>query len=176
MGLFGPSKKEKFVVANARSLAEYVKNNAVKLGGEAYAKAQAVGIFAGDIDKPTLWYFWSCVFAYRAAKDTLSVKVDVGGPAAQALLKNLADVDNDTLGTLDRGGYPETFGSINFAINIVKAKPSMTDYEHASTFMLHAVKSIPDLEDQDRRFTVVQLLTEAALGFPAVPRVIDQNA
>ena len=69
MGFFGPSKKEKFVVANARGLAEYVKNNAVKLGGEAYAKAQTVGIFARNIDKPTLWYFWSCVFAYRAAKD-----------------------------------------------------------------------------------------------------------
>lgn len=176
MGLFGPSKKEKFTVANARGLAEYVKNNAVKLGGEAYAKAQTVGIFERDTDKPTLWYFWSCVFAYRAAKDTLSVKADIGGPAAQALLKNLADVDNNTLGALDRGGYPETFGSVNIALDIIKAKPSMTDYEHASMFMLHAVKSIPGLEDKDSRFTVVQLLTEAALGFPAVPRVIEQNA
>lgn len=176
MGLFGPSKKEKFVVANARGLAEYVKNNAVKLGGEAYAKAQTVGILARDIDKPTLWYFWSCVYAYRVAKDTLLVKADIGEPAAQALMKNLADVDNDTLGTLDRGKYPETFGSVNVAIDIVKAKPSVSDYEHASMFMLHAVKAIPGLEDQDKRFTVVQLLTEAALGFPAVPKVIENNA
>jgi hypothetical protein len=176
MGLFGPSKKEKFAVANARGLAEYVKDNAVKLGGEAYAKAQTVGTLARDIDKPTLWYFWSCVFAYRAAKDTLSVKADIGGPAAQALLQNLADVDNDTLGTLDRGGYPETFASVNIAIEMVKAMPKMTDYEQASMFMLHAVKSIPGLDDQDKRFTVVQLLTQAALGFPPVPNVIEQNA
>ena len=117
MGFFGPSKKEKFVRANARGLAEYVKNNAVKLGGEAYAKAQTVGIFPGEIDKPTLWYFWSCVFAYRTAKDTLLLKIEIGAGAAQELIRNLADVDNDTLQTFDRGTYPETFGSVNIALN-----------------------------------------------------------
>ena len=52
----------------------------------------------------------------------------------------------------------------------------MTDYGHASMFMLHAVKELTGIEDQDKRFTVVQLLIEAALGFPSVPKVIEQNA
>jgi len=51
-----------------------------------------------------------------------------------------------------------------------------SDFEQASMFMLHAVKAIPGLQSQDHRFTVVQLLAEAALAFPAVPRVIEQNA
>ena len=74
MGLFGPSRKEKFVQGNAQALAEYLKNNAVKLGGEAYAKCQFVGIFPPEIDTARLWYFWSVVFAFRVAQDTLALK------------------------------------------------------------------------------------------------------
>ena len=43
MGLFGPSRKEKFVRSDASNLANYLKNNAVKAGGEACAKCQTVG-------------------------------------------------------------------------------------------------------------------------------------
>jgi hypothetical protein len=101
MGLFGPSKKEKFTVANARGLAEYVKNNAVKLGGEVYAKVQTVGTLRREVDKPTLWYFWSSVFADRAGKDSMAVMKTISPPAAQALVKSLADVANEMIGTID---------------------------------------------------------------------------
>jgi len=55
MALFGPSKKQKhFVKQEADSLANYIKNNAVKFGGEAYVRLQ----FPKDINKEVLWLFW----------------------------------------------------------------------------------------------------------------------
>lgn len=78
MGLFDPSRKEKFVLGNARDLAEYLKNNAVKFGSEAYAKCQTIGIFPPEIDKTLLWYFWSTVFAFRVQQNTLALKSVIG--------------------------------------------------------------------------------------------------
>ncbi len=66
MGIFGPSKKEKvFVKSEAASLANYLKGNSVKFGGEAYARLQVKGVLQKEIYENILWLFWASVFAFR---------------------------------------------------------------------------------------------------------------
>ena len=176
MGLFGPSRKEKFVQGNARALAEYVKNNAVKLGGEAYAKCQFVGIFPPEIDKARLWYFWSVVFAFRVAQDTLALKRVIDDKTSRILFEEFIEIDNKYLRSIEHEPYEETFGSVNFALEVIKAYAGKSSFEQASAFMLNAVKALNGLSDQERRFAVVKALTEAAIGFPPIVAVIEQSA
>ena len=176
MGLFGPSRQEKFIKGNARGLAEYLKNNSVKLGGEAYAKCQTVGIFPQTIDKALLWYFWSSVFAFRVAQDTLALKRVVDDSTSRTLFEEFIDVDNQFLGPIEHEPYEETFGSVNVALEVVKAYGQKSAYEQAAAYMLLAVKAIGRLSDKDQRYTVVQALTDAATGFPPLLKVIEQNA
>ena len=176
MGLFGPSRKEKFAQNNARGLAEYLKNNAVTLGGEAYAKCQAVGIFPPEIDKALLWYFWSTVFAFRVAQDTLALKRINDDKTSRSLFEEFIEIDNKYLRPIEHAPYAETFGSVNAALDLVKAYDGKSAYEQAAAYMLHAVKTIDGLSDQDQRYTVVQALTDAATSFPPLVTVIEQSA
>lgn len=176
MGLFGPSRKEKFVQSNARSLAEYLKNNAVKLGGEAYAKCQAAGVLPSEIDKPLIWYFWSVVYSFRVAQETLILKKDVGEEALRSLFEEFIEVDNKYFQSLEHAPYEETFNSVNAALEVIKSNSGKSVYEQAAVFMLYAIKAIDSLSDQDQKITVVQTLTDAATAFPSLSVVIEQNA
>ena len=123
MGLFGPSRKEKFVRSSARSLAEYLKNNSVKLGGEAYAKCQTVGILPSETDKALLWYFWSAIFALRVAQDTLALKKQLDTETNRALFEEFIEVENKYFRPIQHTPYEETFALVNVALEVVKAGP-----------------------------------------------------
>ena len=176
MSLFGPSRKEKFVQDNLRGLAEYLQNNAVKLGGEAYAKCQTVGIFPPEINKALLWYSWSTVFAFRVAQDTLTLKLVVDDKTNRALFQEFIQFDNQYMRPIEHAPYEETFGSVNVALDVVKAYAGKSTYEQAAAFMLLAVKVIDGLSDRDQRYIVAQALTDAATGFPPPLNVIEKNA
>lgn len=176
MGIFGPSRKEKFVRTEAMSLANYLKNNAVKAGGEAYAKCQTVGILAKEINEPLLWYFWSIVYGFRIAQDGLALENVLDYETRNTLLVACMQVDNQYFQPIEHAPYEETCASMGVAAKVIKAKSGKPSYEQASTFMLLAVKAVPGLSNQDQKFTVVQMLAEAATSFPSLKTIIDQNA
>lgn len=176
MGLFGPSRKEKFVRSDAGNLANYLKNNAVKMGGETYAKCQTLGILSTQIDKPLVWYFWSVVYAFRVAQDTLILKNQIDNQTLEILFEAFIEADNKYFRVVEHTPYEETFASVNIALDLIKANNTSPPFEQAAIFMLHATKAIPGLTDRDQRYTVVQALSEAAIGFPSLKTIINQNA
>lgn len=176
MGIFGPSRKEKFVRTEAMNLANYLKNNAIKAGGEAYAKCQTVGILAKEINEPLLWYFWSIVYGFRIAQDGLALENVIDWETRNTLIVACMQVDNQYFHPIEHAPYEEICESMNVAADVIKASNGKTSYEQAAMFMLLAVKAVPGLSNQDQKFTVVQLLTEAAISFPSLKTIIDQNA
>ena len=175
MGIFGLSSREKFVQGNASNLAAYLKNNSVKLGGEAYAKCQILGILPAEIDKSLLWYFWSVIYAFRVAHDALALKRGVNDATLQILFDEFIEVDNRYFRPIEHSSYVETFTSVNVAMEIIKANVGKSVYEQSSMFMLHVIKSMTSLATRDQKYTVVELLTTAATSFPALSEVIERN-
>lgn len=176
MGLFGLSRKEKFVRKEASNLANYLKNNAVKAGGEAYAKCQLIDVLPASIDKSLLWYFWSIIFAFRVAHETLALKGIINDETGRELFHAFIDIDNDYFQSIAHTPYQETFASVNVAIELIKANGTLPLFESAAMYMLSAVKVIPDLNTQEQTFNVVKLLAEAASSFPSLNTIIDQHA
>ena len=176
MGIFGPSRKEKFVRTDAVNLANYLKNNAVKAGGEAYAKCQAVGVLAKEINEPLLWYFWSIVYGFRIAQDGLALENVLDHETRHKLIVACMQIDNQYFQPIAHAPYVETYESMDVAAKVIKAKNGKPSYEQASAFMLLAVKAVPSLSNEDQKFTVVHVLTEAATSFPSLKTIIDQNA
>lgn len=176
MGFFGVSRKESFIRREAANLATYVKNNAVKLGGEAYAKCQMAGILDEEIDEALLWYFWTVIFAFRVAQDTLILKKSTDNETVRILLHAFVDVDNQCFSKITHAPYGETFATVNEAHAILEATAGKLPSEQVSMFMLHAIKSIPLRLTQEQGFAVVLHLVNAATSFPSLREIIQQSA
>ncbi len=176
MGLFGLSKQDKFVRKEAKSLALFLKNNAVKFGGEAYAKCQAEGVLGRDIDKALLWYFWTMVFGFRVAHDTHALKKIINGESSGMLFRAFIEIDQNDFNTIEHAPYEESFVAVNHALDVVQGANGRPVNEQAAIFLLHAIKSIQHARSEETGFVIVQNLVQAVTSFPSLAQVIQQNA
>ena len=110
MALFGPSKKQKhFVKQEADSLANYIKNNAVKFGGEAYVRLQISGEFPKDINKEVLWLFWVSVFSFRTAKGVGYIREEYGDKIYGDVMLKFIEIDKNHFSKLPHKPFSDVF-------------------------------------------------------------------
>jgi hypothetical protein len=163
------------VVKNAASLAAYVKDNSVKFGSEAFANCQFRGALGNEIDKALLWYFWSLVFSFRIASDFLSIEKVVDRKAAEALFDAFCDIDNEKFKKIPHDPYPELFTSVGDAIDGINAAKGAEAFDAASRFMLKNLTCVSVLKEAEHRFLATNELSLAALKFPELRKIVDEN-
>jgi len=177
MGLFGPSTKKKhFVKQQARSLANYMKNNAVKSGGEAYARLQLLGHFPRDINKEVLWIFWVSVFAFRIAKDLGHIRKEYGDDIYEDVYWEMCKIDNNYFSKLPHKPFREAFSYVGAAADIIYQSDTKEPVNQAGAFFLAISKEIPVTLSQQQRFMVAKELLDAAHSFPSLEESIKENA
>jgi hypothetical protein len=131
MGLFGPSRQERFVRREATGLAMYLKNNAVKFGCEAYAMCQVEGILPSEINKSLLWYFESVIFAFRVAQECLLMKSRLDQETFGTLFMAFVEVDNNHFAKIEHEPYKDVFAYVSDAAEVIKATSGRTRKDQA---------------------------------------------
>lgn len=177
MGLFGPSKKKrKFVKREAGSLATYMKNNAVKCGGEAYARLQIQGVFPRDIDKEALWLFWVSVFAFRVSKDLGLIHEKYGNEIYEDVYWEMCQIDNNHFSKIPHEPFKEVFSYVGMASEFIYHSDIDEPMKQAGAFFLPISKELPMELSQEQRFVVAKELWDAVNAFPSLLQIINENA
>jgi len=176
MGIFGKRKREKFIRTEAANLANYLKNNAVKSGGEVYAKYAALRILPQEIDESLLWYFWVLIFSYRVALDMGPIKATYKKETYEELYFELCQIDNKHFSRTEHAPYDDTFVLVGRAADCIYSGGIKDSFKQASIFFLHGIKAVPYKLTQEQRFMIVEGLIEAAEAFPSLSDIVAQEA
>jgi len=174
MGFFGPSKKERvFVKSEAASLANYLKVNSVKFGGDAYAKLQVKGILPKEINKNVLWVFWVSVFAFRISKDMAGWRDKYGNDIFEDVFWEMCEIDNNYLKNIPHHPFKEVFEYVGMASEILAGLDN--EIKQAGAFFLTISKELPIPLSKEQRFVLSNELWQAASSFPSLEQIINEN-
>ena len=174
MGFLGPSKKEKiFLKTEAASLANYLKGNSVKFGGEAYARLQAKGILQKEINENILWVFWVSVFAFRISKDMAGWRDRYGDEIFEDVFWEMCEVDNNYFKEIPHHPFKEVFEYVSLASDVI-AKTNV-ELEQGGAYFLTILKEMPISLSKEQRFIIAEELWQATSSFPSLEAIIKEN-
>jgi hypothetical protein len=177
MFIFGPSKKKrKFVKEQADSLAIYMKNNAVKSGGEAYARLQLQGVLPKEINKEILWMFWVSVFAFRVSKDLGPVQKEYGNELYEDVYWEMCQIDNKHFSQIPHKPFKEVFSYVGMASDLIYHSDIDEPIKQAGAFFLTISEELPITLSQEQRFTITKELWDAVNSFPSLKEIIKEKA
>jgi hypothetical protein len=174
MGLFGPSKKEKaFVKTEAANLANYLKGNSVKFGGETYAKLQVKGILQKEVNRNILWMFWVSIFAFRVSKDMARWRDKYGNEIFEDVFWEMCEVDNNYFKKIPHEPFKEVFEYVSLASDVLAE--TNVELEQVGAYFLTILKEMPISLNKEQRFIIAKELWQAMDSFPPLEKIIKEN-
>lgn len=174
MSIFGPSKKEKvFVKTEAASLANYLKSNSVKFGGEAYTRLQIQGILQKEINENILWLFWVSVFAFRISKDMAGWRDKYGNEIFEDVFWEICEIDNNHFKEIPHHPFKEVFEYVSLASDTLAETD--VEIEQVGMYFLTISREIPMSLSKEQRFIISEELWKATSSFPPLEKIINEN-
>jgi hypothetical protein len=174
VGLFGPSKIEKFIQNNALSLAIYLKNNSLKFGIRVYEECYNKDVFEDKHDDETIWYFSNLIYAFRIANDSIDFRGKIGKDFFAAMWMKFIDIDKEFFNFKEKEDYKDTFKLVGIAADVID-EFKLSAIENSMAFMMIAIKDMPYEFSTEDKANISFIFAKNSLGFPPLSHIIKEN-